>query len=264
MNHGIVHSPFVALRRDPAEQSEMASQLLFGEIFEILDNRPGWLFIRNEYDGYEGWINRRGTGLLNQEELQKYRAWSSCVQSQAFLSLQRASGEERMLVPAGSVLYVDQKIPLKVYCGESYRMEKPCRQGPGDLTERILKAGRQFLNIPYLWGGKSTFGTDCSGLVQTVMKILGIPIGRDTADQVTQGTPLNILPEARTGDLVFFDNEEGEIVHVGLLMEPGQVLHASGQVRIDPIDHQGIYNRELKRYTHKLRVIKRIIQTPEL
>jgi cell wall-associated NlpC family hydrolase len=165
-----------------------------------------------------------------------------------------------MLVPAGSVLYFEKEHPIRVHCVEAYRMEKPCQELAGDMEQKILKTGRQFLNIPYLWGGKSTFGTDCSGLVQSIMKIVGIPLGRDTSEQVTQGLALNMLPEARTGDLVFFDNEEGEIVHVGLLMDQGLVLHASGQVRIDPIDHQGIYSRELKRYTHKLRIIKRIIQ----
>jgi hypothetical protein len=204
-------------------------------------------------------VSRQGTGLLGGEEMERYRGLSSCIQHQAFLSLQRSSGEERMLVPAGSVLYFEKDHPIRVHCGETYRMERPCQELTGEMEAKILKTGRQFLNVPYLWGGKSTFGTDCSGLVQTVMKILGIRLGRDTAVQVNEGLALNMLPEARTGDLVFFDNEEGEIVHVGLLMEAGTVLHASGLVRIDPIDHQGIYNRDLKRYTHKLRVIKRII-----
>lgn len=260
MNHGIVHTPFIPVRKDASEQSEMTSQLLFGEIFEILEENSGWLQVKNEYDGYEGWISRKGTGVLNGEDLERYRGYSACIQPNTFLSLQRASGEERMLVPAGSVLYYDPEHPIRIHCGETYRMEKPCREGSGDLSERILRTGRQLLNVPYLWGGKSTYGTDCSGLVQTVMKILGIPLGRDTSVQVNQGMALNMLLEARTGDLVFFDNEEGEIVHVGMLMEEGQVLHASGLVRIDPIDHQGIYNRVLKRYTHKLRVIKRVIQ----
>ncbi len=253
-----MQAPCTAVRREDTEQSEMTSQLLFGEIFEVLESRSRWLFIRNEYDGYEGWISRSGTGILSDEELDRYRNLSYCVQPHTFLSLQRASGEERMLVPAGSILYFDPKQALKVHCGETYRMEKPCTEPQGETTDRILKTGRQFLNIPYLWGGKSTYGTDCSGLVQTVMRILGVPLARDTSMQVIQGRAMNMLPEARTGDLVFFDNEEGEIVHAGLLMEPGQVLHASGRVRIDPIDHQGIYSRELKRYTHKLRIIKRI------
>ena len=259
MNHGIVRAPCIAARREASEQSEMTSQLLFGEIFEILEDSPRWLFVRNEYDGYEGWINRTGTGMLNEEDRDRYQSYTSCIQHLAFLSLQRASGEERMLVPAGSVIRFEKEHPLKVHCGETYRVEKPCQELEGELEQKILKTARQFLNTPYLWGGKSTFGTDCSGLVQTIMKIIGIPLGRDTAVQVTQGVALNMLPEAKTGDLVFFDNEEGEIVHVGLLLEEGTVLHASGLVRIDPIDHQGIYSRELKRYTHKLRVIKRIL-----
>jgi len=259
MNYGIVQIPCKGVRKESSEQSEMISQLLFGEIFEILEKSPGWLLVKNEFDGYEGWISQSGTALLAAEELQQYRNYSKCIQPDTFLSLQRSSGEERMLIPAGSVVYYDDNAPLKVHCSETYRVENPCREISGDITERILKTGKQFLNTPYLWGGKSTFGTDCSGLVQTVFKILGVSLSRDTSLQVTQGTALNMLPEARTGDLVFFDDEEGEIVHVGLLMEPGLVLHASGLVRIDPIDHQGIYSRELKRYTHKLRVIKRVI-----
>jgi hypothetical protein len=260
MNHGIVRTPCIAVRKEASEQSEMTSQLLFGEIFGILEESPRWLLVRNEYDAHEGWISRTGAGMLGEDDLDRYRSYSTCIQPQAFLSLQRSSGEERMLVPAGSVLYFEKEHPIRVHCVEAYRMEKPCQELAGDMEQKILKTGRQFLNIPYLWGGKSTFGTDCSGLVQSIMKIVGIPLGRDTSEQVTQGLALNMLPEARTGDLVFFDNEEGEIVHVGLLMDQGLVLHASGQVRIDPIDHQGIYSRELKRYTHKLRIIKRIIQ----
>jgi hypothetical protein len=237
----------------------MTSQLLFGEIFEVLEIQPRWLLVKNNYDAYEGWISRSGIRELDAGDLDRYNGYSSCIQKDTFLSLQRAAGEERMMVPAGSVLYFEEKQPLKVYCGDTYRMEKHCKPLSGEMREKILRTGRQFLNIPYLWGGKSTYGTDCSGLVQTIMKILGIPLSRDTSRQVNEGVGLNMLPEARTGDLVFFDNEEGEIVHVGLLMEEGEVLHASGFVRLDPIDHQGIYNREMKRYTHKLRVIKRII-----
>ena len=259
MNHGIVQTPCIAVRKEAAEQSEMTSQLLFGEIFDILDALPQWLLVRNRYDGYEGWISRSGTRLLNPEDIELYGRYSSIIQKDAFLSLQKTSGEERMLVPAGSVLYFEEKQSLKIHCGDTYRMEKPIKPLSGELSDKIIKTGRQLLNIPYLWGGRSTYGVDCSGLVQTIMKIIGIPLGRDTSVQVTEGSALNMLPEARTGDLLFFDNEEGEIVHVGILMEEGQVLHASGLVRIDPIDHQGIYNRELKRYTHKLRVIKRII-----
>ncbi len=259
MNHGIVHIPCIAVRKEAAEHSEMTSQLLFGELFEVLEAQRGWLLVKNEFDGYKGWISRSGIGLLDENGLQKYKNYSNCIQSDTYLSLQRATGEERMLVPAGAILHYEKNVPLKVYCGDSYRVEKPCNNKDGEISEKVLKTGKQFLNIPYLWGGKSTFGTDCSGLVQTIFKILGIALKRDTSEQIRQGTPLNMLPEARTGDLVFFDNEEGEIVHVGLLMEPGFVLHASGLVRIDPIDHQGIYNRALKRYSHKLRVIKRII-----
>jgi hypothetical protein len=238
----------------------MVSQLLFGELYSIVGSENSWVQIRSEYDSYEGWISKNVSVPLEEKEFNKYREFLSCCQPATFLKLQKKSGEEPMLVPAGSILYYKEDQPLRVFCVDAYRMEKPCRTPNGELYESLIETGRQFLHIPYLWGGKSSFGTDCSGLVQTIFRIHGIKLSRDTSQQVHEGEALNMLPEARTGDLVFFDNEEGEIIHVGMLMEEGFVLHASGMVRIDPIDHQGIYNREQKKYTHKLRVIKRIIK----
>ncbi|MFC2115991.1 NlpC/P60 family protein [Bacteroidota bacterium] len=258
MNYGIVRTPCMAVRKEANERSEMSSQLLFGEIFEILEDRPPWLFVKNEYDAYEGWISRSGVGFLSSEDLESYRGYSNCIQPLPFLYMQGEGMKVRIPVPAGAVLYYKDSNPLLVHCGSYYMMQEPCQNMEGDLDDQIIATGKQFLNLPYLWGGKSSYGTDCSGLVQTVFKIIGIPAARDTSDQVKQGSTVNLFSEARTGDLAFFDNEEGEIVHVGLMMETGKILHASGYVRIDPVDHQGIYNSEQEKYTHKLRVIKRI------
>ncbi|RYG37708.1 MAG: NlpC/P60 family protein, partial [Chitinophagaceae bacterium] len=116
-----------------------------------------------------------------------------------------------------------------------------------------------YLNSPYLWGGKTPFGIDCSGLTQMVYKLNGYALPRDASQQALVGEPLSFIEESESGDLAFFDNDEGRIIHVGLIMEDNYIIHASGRVRIDRLDHLGIYNAEVNRHTHKLRVIKKFI-----
>ena len=116
-----------------------------------------------------------------------------------------------------------------------------------------------YLNSPYLWGGKTPFGIDCSGMVQMVYRLNGYQIQRDASQQAMEGEALSFIEESEPGDLAFFDNEEGRIIHVGIIMEDNHIIHAHGKVRIDRLDHLGIYNVDTKRHTHKLRVIKKII-----
>ena len=124
----------------------------------------------------------------------------------------------------------------------------------------MIKNAFYFLNSPYLWGGRTPFGIDCSGFVQIAARLSGISLPRDTQEQAEEGEIINLISEAKPGDLAFFDNIDGRIIHVGIILENGQIIHASGKVRIDTIDHQGIFNEESKKYSHQLRVIKRIIQ----
>jgi cell wall-associated NlpC family hydrolase len=125
--------------------------------------------------------------------------------------------------------------------------------------ELILSSAYTYLHSPYLWGGRTPFGIDCSGLTQMAYRFGGIDLPRDAWQQAELGNALSFIDESEPGDLAFFDNKEGKITHVGLLLEDNRIIHASGQVRIDPIDQTGIYNKDLKRHTHKLRVIKRIL-----
>ena len=123
----------------------------------------------------------------------------------------------------------------------------------------LINTALLYLNAPYLWGGKTPFGIDCSGLTQMVYKINGYFLKRNAAEQATQGEALSFIEESEPGDLAFFDNDDGVIDHVGLIMKNNYIIHAHGQVRIDRLDHSGIFNTKEKRYTHKLRVIKKII-----
>jgi hypothetical protein len=245
------------LRREPSDKAEMSTQLLFGDILEIVGQEGSWLQIKNFYDDYEGWIDVKQIRALDEDEFHRLANAPVFVNS-------RLNGD--------SVLVNDQTIMLTAGCsfydlkgqvmkiGESeYLLEGKANpfafSGPADL----LKTAYGYLSCPYLWGGKTYLGLDCSGLTQVVYKQHGIRLFRDAAQQSTQGEMINMISDGLPGDLVFFDNSEGKIVHAGILLDQHKILHCSGKVRIDEIDHQGIFNREMNQYTHSLRLIRRVV-----
>ena len=121
----------------------------------------------------------------------------------------------------------------------------------------MVECAIKLLNTPYRWGGKSIMGIDCSALVQLCAKVAGFKLPRDASQQVNHGNTINIISEAKAGDIAFFKNENNRITHVGILLSNEKIIHASGKVRIDSFDSKGIYNKDLKEYTHKLYIIKR-------
>lgn len=244
--------PVMPLRAEPSHKSEMISQAIFGECVETETvNADGWVKVRLQYDGYEGWVTQSHLETIT---LDLYNAPYTHIATQwaARLSL----NGQPVYIPYGSLLKLSASQWGNVKVSAESGIEPFAPAKLPHLAWRPI--AHTFLNTAYLWGGKTVFGTDCSGFTQTVYKILGIPLLRDAYQQATEGETVSLIQEAKPGDLAFFDNEAGKITHVGLLLSDQEIIHASGKVRIDPIDHQGIVNVDTGVRTHKLRLIRRM------
>ncbi|MCT4602619.1 MAG: C40 family peptidase [Marinifilum sp.] len=262
MNYGISDLSIIPVRREPAEKSEMVTQVLFGEHFRIIEEVENWSKVRLAYDNYEGWVDTKMISIIDEELYGLLDKQLSAVANDTFnLVFQEKDYSNKLIVPGSSFPFCDReeksfKIGEKKYF---YQGKVTGNGADENVRDSIIEAALKYFNAPYLWGGRTPYGIDCSGLAQIVYKLNGIGLPRDASQQVMVGEPLTFVEEALPGDLAFFDNEEGKITHVGIIWDRHKIIHASGKVRIDNVDHQGIFNVDTKRYTHKLRVIKRII-----
>jgi gamma-D-glutamyl-L-lysine dipeptidyl-peptidase len=264
MNYGISSLSLIPVRKEPSEKSEMVTQVLFGEHFEIGELLVGWSKVVLAYDGCEGWIDSKMITPLNLRALKKLEKRPSAV-SGDIISLVPVNNEQNLMLVSGSTLPV-----WRPYLKE-FTVNKHTYKSTGEVYYGNIKNPRgvvigqalKYFNAPYLWGGRSPFGIDCSGFTQIIYKMVGIKIPRDASEQVKLGQPLSFVDEAEPGDLAFFDDDEGNIVHVGIIWKRNKIIHASGKVRVDHVDHFGIFNIDLKRYTHKMRVMKKIIYANE-
>lgn len=247
--------PLVAvcpMRKEAAHRSEMVSQLLFGELATVLETAGDFVQVRTLYDDYEGWCQQ--SQLLFMEEApvassnRLSRGWSSEVEING----------NSMMIGAGTPLSFFSANTLSVL-GLQFKYDSAYWETDKASFEedQLNEVARQFLNTAYLWGGRSVFGIDCSGFVQQVFRHFGIRLPRDAYQQAAIGETIGFLQEARCGDLAFFDNAEGRITHVGMMLSADSIIHASGQVRIDPIDNMGIVHAQSGKRTHQLRIIKR-------
>ncbi len=255
MNYGICNLSVIPLRIEPNDESEMVSQVLFGEHFKVLEKSKQWRKIRLSYDKYGGWIDGKQYLEITQEQYQSLDKAPITITHQL---VDFVSNETNELLPIllGSTLPSYTKGIFELVTNKySFEGQTISRKGSKD---DIIKTTFFYANAPYLWGGKTPFGIDCSGFTQMVYKINGIKLFRDASQQASQGEVLSFIEESEPGDLAFFDNKEGEIIHVGIIMANNHIIHASGHVRIDRLDQSGIFNEELKKHTHKLRVIKKI------
>lgn len=260
--YGISNLSSIPVRTEPTEKSEMCTQILFGEHFEILEESDKWCRIKLSIDGYEGWIDKKMVIYIDDNEYSSLNKTQQPVTSDLFNIVQQVNHYRNFLIVAGSTLpYYNEKQATFNVAGTTYRLEGNAllKNAKVDTRTKVITAALNYFNSPYLWGGRTPLGVDCSGLTQITYKIGGIHLPRDASQQATIGTHFSFVEEALPGDLAFFDNENGDIIHVGIIWEKNKIIHSSGKVRIDNIDHAGIYNIETKRYTHKLRLMKRII-----
>lgn len=253
MEYGICNLSVVPLRAEPTELSEMVSQVLFGEAFEILEWQERWVKIITSIDNYTGWIGRLQFTMLGHlawQQLQRERPQLSYgVVTQAW----KKSDNTILYLPIGSSMAFMEGNTCKIG-NEKFEI-----LGPKGDVENFTITARSFLNAPYLWGGRTHFGIDCSGFTQAVFRLYGINIKRDASQQAQQGKTVESIKNAMVGDMAFFVNENSKITHVGIILNGNQIIHASGKVKIDSIDEEGIFSEEQKRYTHKLHSIKRFL-----
>ncbi|MFY0604961.1 MAG: C40 family peptidase [Flavobacteriaceae bacterium] len=256
MLYGICNLSIVPLRLEPSDATEMVSQVLFGEYFAILEREKKWSKIQLQYDNYEGYIDNKQY-LEISEELYTQLSEENHTVSGEILNFISDSRNNLTTIPIGCNLpfFDHTKFHLS---SKKYNYDGITFTGLLPKKE-IISIAYLFLNSPYLWGGRTPFGIDCSGFTQMVYKLCGYHLQRDAKQQATQGEVLSFIEESEPGDLAFFDNDEGMITHVGIIMKDYYIIHAHGKVRIDLLDHSGIYNLDTKKHTHKLRVIKKII-----
>lgn len=252
---GICRVAIAPLRAEGSDRAEIASQLLFGDEVEVLQKTTSWWLVKNLYEGYEGWVDFRQLGGLGADRLP---VSDICYLAPAGLSnIITADDGSTYYLLSGSTLpnYADGKCRI----GEqTFEVDfEPVMIDFNNPQHNIEEFAKFYLNAPYLWGGRTLFGIDCSGFVQIVHKLLGVKLLRDASQQALEGEGVDFLAAAQLGDVAFFDNVEGKITHVGILLSNKEIIHSSGKVRIDPIDDQGIFNKELNKYTHHLRIIKR-------
>lgn len=290
----INNCPVTPVRQEPSEVSEQVTQLLFGEVCELVERRSSWAKIRSTIDGQEGWVSYKMMIPVDQKEAinllgerQKAKVDGTVAVPMA-VATDMQTGEKRMLTIGtrlsnytnGTFEVFGKRYQIDPACVYSLefigeRLEDPSLQdgckdaykvlvnGKEVKGEDVVHVAKQLLNVSYLWGGKNMMGYDCSGFTQTVYSVFGINLLRNAREQVTQGQEVKSLAESQPGDLVFFDHADRDpkatrITHVGMLISPTEVIHCSGCVHVDRIDENGIHlaNGEM---THHLAKIKRYL-----
>ncbi len=261
MQYGICLLPVAPLRTEAAEVAEQCSQVVFGDVFQILESTEKNSRIRLWYDDYEGWIDRKQYVEIDRDDYYlltraKPLYTGDFVNKVRILNNRTGLSYEARVPFAGRVFSKHYRVgDYEIDASEACLLKEEAFCG-----QRLLQYVERYLYTPYLWGGKSNFATDCSGFTQSIFKMFGSMLKRDASQQFTQGRRIASLNEAKAGDLAFFSNAAGKIVHVGILLSNSSIVHASGYVRTDKIDDKGILRTEDGVYSHALEQVRRFFE----
>lgn len=256
MDYGICLLALVPMRAEASNKAEMVTQVLFGECYQVISQKDKWLQIQLATDNYRGWID---LNQHNSVSVAYFEKWKAAAHARV-TDLLSFVGNDDLQIPVSRGAY------LPFYENGSFTIENRSYTFAGNVSlpgseiskEKLTSLAVNFLKTPYLWGGKSVFGIDCSGFVQQLYGLCGYQLPRDAYQQVEHGQEVHFATQTQPGDLAYFANPEGRIIHVGMMLENQQIIHAAGEVRIDTLDHIGIYRSDRKAYSHQLRIIKRI------
>lgn len=258
LDYGVCRLSIISVRKEPQDVSEQVTQLLFGDHYEVIEQTADqkWIKIRIYFDQYIGWIDSKQHQPISKEYFNyinnsEYKITTDVTSSLLF-------NKTPLVVLLGSIIPISTAELFKMeeqfaFNGETKNL------GQKREFEFVKTIASKYLNAPYLWGGKSPFGIDCSGFTQVVYKIAGYKLLRDAWQQSTQGKPIGKISEAKPGDLAFFINKDGKITHTGIYLGSDKIIHASGKVRIDTLTYEGVINQDTKALTHNLSHFRRIL-----
>ncbi len=256
--YGIVSMSVVPVRAEPSHRAEMVTELIFGDTFLILEKVLHWYRVKGWWDGYEGWLDEPYVTFLDEERYHRLEKDPLYILENRTLAVAAGNEAETLWIPEGARIPEWDERQHTCHTGEQMftlpgTEIKPWKERGRD---EVVRYAMRFLGVPYLWGGTTSCGFDCSGFVQTVFRVCGYRLPRDASQQAVLGKDVAFPEEARPGDLAFFGDDPNKITHVGIILEGGRILHESGDVHIDKLDQEGIFSPEKGIYTHKLRIIK--------
>ena len=244
--YGICLLTMIPMRKEKSDLSEMINQILFGESFKIIKKEKKWTYVELLHDKYKGWICNKQYTLINK----KINQTIICNKKNCNIQIENITQS----IVLGSLIPKEYSVQKKLNIHFNLNFFDII-----DFENWFIKICKKYLNTPYLWGGRTPFGIDCSGYTQMVYRFFGINLPRDAYQQEKKGRNID-FSKIKIGDLAFFQ-EKDKITHVGIILKKNKIIHSSGKVKINYIDEKGIYeDKKLKSYTHKLQSIKRIFK----